>query len=41
MSHHAANPAAQPHLSLKASSVPIPSREERNGSGERPSSAEP
>ena len=37
MHHHAPNPAAQPHLSLNAFSVPFLSREERNGSGERPS----
>ena len=37
MPHHAPNPAAQPHLSLNAFSVPFLSREERNGSGERPS----
>ncbi len=34
---HAANPAAQPHLSLSISSVPVASREERNGVGEKPS----
>jgi hypothetical protein len=33
---HAPIPAAQPHLSLKALSVPSMSGEERNGSGERP-----
>ena len=37
MHHHAPNPAAQPHLSLNAFSVPFLSREERNGNGERPS----
>jgi hypothetical protein len=37
MHHHAPNPAAQPHLSLNAFSVPYMSCEERNGSGERPS----
>ena len=37
MHHHAPNPAAQPHLSLNAFSVPFLSREERNGGGERPS----
>ena len=37
MHHHAPNPAAQPHLSLKPFSVSFQSREERNGSGERPS----
>src|ERR1700677_4383727 len=37
MHHHAPNPAAQPHLSLNAFSVPFLSREERYGSGERPS----
>ena len=36
MHHHAPNPAAQPHLSLKFFSVSFQSREERNGSGERP-----
>ena len=34
---HAPIPAAQPHLSLNAFSVPSLSREEHNGSGERPS----
>ena len=37
MHPHAANPAAQPHLSLSLFSVPAASREERNGSGEKPS----
>ena len=37
MHHHAPNPAARPHLSLNAFSVPFLSGEERNGSGERPS----
>ena len=37
MHHHAPTPAAQPHLSLNAFSVPFLSGEERNGSGERPS----
>ena len=37
MRHHAPIPAAQPHLSLNAFSVPSLSCEERNGSGERPS----
>ena len=37
MPPHAPNPAAQPHLSLKLFSVRFQSREERNGSGERPS----
>ena len=37
MHPHAPIPAAQPHLSLNAFSVPSLSREERNGSGERPS----
>ena len=37
MHHHAPIPAAKPHLSLNAFSVPSQSREERNGSGERPS----
>ncbi len=37
MHPHAPNPAAQPHLSLNAFSVPFLSREERYGSGERPS----
>ena len=37
MHHHAPNPAAQPHLSLNAFSVPFLSREERYGSGVRPS----
>ncbi len=37
MHHHAPNPAAQPHLSLKSFSAPSLSCEERNGSGERPS----
>ena len=37
MHHHAPNSAAQPHLSLNTFSVPSLSREERNGSGERPS----
>ena len=36
MHHHAPNPAARPHLSLNAFSVPFLSREERYGSGERP-----
>jgi hypothetical protein len=36
MHPHAPNPAAQPHLSLNAFSVVSQSREERNGSGERP-----
>ena len=38
MHHHAPNPAAPPHLSLKAFSAPFESREERNGGGERPPS---
>ena len=38
MHHRAPNLAAQPHLSLNAFSVPSMSGEERNGSGERPSS---
>ena len=38
MHHHAPIWAAQPHLSLKAFSAPSLSREERNGSGGRPSS---
>ncbi len=37
MNPHAPNPAAQPHLSLNAFIVQSLSREERNGSGERPS----
>ena len=37
MHPHAPIPAAQPHLSLKLFSVRFQSREERNGSGERPS----
>jgi hypothetical protein len=37
MPHHAPNPAAQPHLSPNAFSVPSLSCEERNGRGERPS----
>jgi len=37
MHPHAPNPAAQPHLSLTPFSVWLRSREERNGSGERPS----
>jgi hypothetical protein len=37
MHPHAPNPAAQPHLSLNAFSVPSLSREERNGGGETPS----
>ena len=37
MHHHAPNPAAQPHLSLKAFSAPSLSSQERNGGGERPS----
>ncbi len=37
MHHHAPNPAAQPHLSLKHFSVSSLSCEERNGNGERPS----
>jgi hypothetical protein len=37
MHPHAPNPAAQPHLSLNAFSLPSPSREDRNGGGERPS----
>ena len=37
MHPHAHIPAAKPHLSLNAFSVPSQSREERNGSGERPS----
>ena len=37
MHHHAPIPAAQPHLSLNAFSVRFLSREERYGSGERPS----
>ena len=36
MSHHAANPAAQPNSSLKAPSVASPSFEERNGGCARP-----
>ena len=37
MHPHAANPAAQPHLSLSTFSSSAASREERNGGGERPS----
>ena len=37
MHPHAPIPAAQPHLSLKPFSVSFQSREERNGSCERPS----
>ncbi len=37
MHPHASNPAAQPHLSLNAFSVPSLSREDRNGGGETPS----
>ena len=37
MHPHAPIPAAQPHLSLNAFSVPFQNCEERNGSGERPS----
>ena len=37
MHHHAPIPAAQPHLSLNAFSVPSLSREERNGRSETPS----
>ena len=37
MHPHAPIPAAKPHLSLKAFSGLSQSREERNGSGERPS----
>jgi hypothetical protein len=37
MHPHAPNPAAQPQLSLKPFIVSFQSREERNGSGERPS----
>ena len=37
MPPYAPNPAAQPHLSLNAFSVPCLSHEERNGSGYRPS----
>ena len=37
MHPHAANPAAQPHLSLSIFSAPAASREERNGGGEEPS----
>lgn len=37
MHPHAPNPAAQPHLSLNAFSVPSLSREERNDSGGWPS----
>jgi hypothetical protein len=37
MHHHAPIPVAKPHLSLNAFSVQSQSREERNGSGERPS----
>jgi hypothetical protein len=37
MHPHAPNPAAQPHLSLKAFRAPSLSSEERNGGGERPS----
>jgi hypothetical protein len=35
MHHHAPIPAAKPHLSLKAFTVPSLSCEERNGRGER------
>ncbi len=37
MPPHAPIPAAKPHLSLNAFSEPMLSREERDGSGERPS----
>jgi hypothetical protein len=37
MHPHAPNPAAQPHLSLTPFSLWLQSREEHNGSGERPS----
>ena len=37
MHPHAPIPAAQPHLSLNAFSIPSLSCKERNGSGERPS----
>ena len=37
MHPHAPNPVAQPHLSLTPFSGWLQSREERNGSGERPS----
>ncbi len=37
MHHHAPIPEAQPHLSLKPFSASSLSREEHNGSGERPS----
>ena len=37
MHPHAANPAAQPHLSLSIFSASAASREERNGGGEKPS----
>ena len=37
MHPHAANPAAQPHLSLSSFSTPISSCEERNGGSEKPS----
>jgi len=36
MHHHAPIPAAKPHLSLNAFSVPPLSGEDRNGSGESP-----
>jgi hypothetical protein len=37
MHPHAANPAAQPHLSLSVFSAAVASLEERNRGGERPS----
>ena len=37
MHHHAANPAAQPYLSLSIFSAPTTSPEDRSGSSERPS----
>ena len=37
MHPHAANPAAQPHLSLSISSPSVASRDERNGGGDQPS----
>ena len=39
MHPHAANPAAQPHLSPSSFSVFAASREERNGGGEKPPSS--
>ena len=37
MHHHAANPAAQPHLSLSIFSAPTTSPEDRSGSSKKPS----